>query len=65
LQRVLIIIFEKKIKGFIIGCETKEAYGDYKKYCEKEGSQRCSHKTFGLRLGRAVNKISTSKNKNP
>jgi hypothetical protein len=42
----------------------KKANSDYKKYWEEEDYNAFSNKTFGLRLGRVVNKMSTTKNKN-
>jgi phage/plasmid-associated DNA primase len=41
----------------------KKLYEYYEKYCEEEGSNAFSNKTFGLRLGSVVNKLSTTKNK--
>jgi hypothetical protein len=59
-----LLFFEEKIDKFIKGYEMKKAYSDYKKYCQGEGYNAFSNKTFSLRLGDVVNKMSTTKNKN-
>jgi phage/plasmid-associated DNA primase len=48
------LFFEEKIDKFIKGYEMKKAYVDYKKYCQKEGYNVFSNKTFGLRSGRVI-----------
>jgi hypothetical protein len=57
------MLFEEKIERFIKGSEMKKAYRDYKNHYEEESYNAFSNKTFRLRLGNVVNKMSTIKNK--
>jgi hypothetical protein len=59
-----LLFFEEKIGRFSKGYELKKAYSVYMKTCKEEHYNAFSNKTFGLRLGGAVNKMSTTKNKN-
>jgi hypothetical protein len=59
-----LLFFEEKIDGFIKIYEMKKAYTDYQKDCEEGAYDAFSNKTFGLRLSRVANKMSTTKNNN-
>jgi hypothetical protein len=63
LDRAIGIAFEEKKDMFIKRYEIKKACSDYKKYSEEDSYNIFSNKTFGLRLGSVVNKVSKTKNK--
>jgi hypothetical protein len=58
-----LLFFEEKIDKFTKGYEMKKPHLDYWKYSEEEGYNAFSNKTFGLRLGSVVKKVSTTKGK--
>jgi phage/plasmid-associated DNA primase len=58
-----LLFVEKKLDRFSKGYEMKKAYSDYKKYCQEEGYNAFSNKTFGLILDNVANKMSTTNNK--
>jgi hypothetical protein len=62
-KKFWLLFFEEKIDMFSRGYEMKKAYSNYKNYYEEEVTMEFYNKTFGVRLGRVVNKMSTTKNK--
>jgi hypothetical protein len=52
----------KKNERFSKGYEMKNPYMAYNKYCEEEDYNTFSDKTFELRLGSVVNKMSITMN---